>query len=121
MVDTSGGDQYGGRSATTVFDIRSGRSYVVASGCYEILSGFCPYPAPAEERILRAFVNRSGRAVVAFGSGGGSTVTISAFTSRGVRGRLDSGPAREVSASSLRLHGNTASWTHSGERRSQEI
>ncbi len=48
-------------------------------------------------------------------------ITIAAFGLTGRQIDLDRGPAASVPASSLRLTGNLAPWTHDGQPRSADL
>ena len=116
LLSTSFGSQYGGGKNTSVFNIRTGKAYKLASSCYEVLTGFCAEPGSAAQRAL---VNDRGQAAAAILSG--QTATIAAFSSTGTRTNLDSGTQAEVPPASLNLTGGTVTWTHSGEQRSAQI
>ena len=119
LVDTSGGSQYGGGTATYVFDIRSGRHHSLISSCYEILTGFCSGPPERQDDLAAVFINDIGEAAAVIT--GTEGVTVAAFSPSGERTDLDAGTAQEIPAASLRLRGSTASWTHSGEPRSAQL
>ena len=117
LLDTESGSQYGGGSGTSVTDIRSGRSYGIASQCSMI--GGSPCGGPPGSTAPRAFVNGRGQAAAAIVTANG--VTIAGFSPRGAKTDFDSGSPQAIPPSSLRLTGSTASWTHSGEPRSAQL
>jgi len=113
IVDLSFGDQYGSGTRTDVCDLRGGGCYPVA---YRMVVMFSATLGPSATEVL---VTKAGRAVVALTAPDGA-ITIAAFGLPGRRIDLDRGPAASVPASSLRLTGNLASWTHDGQPRSAE-
>jgi hypothetical protein len=114
LVDTSGGSQYGGGTATYVFDIRSGRSYSVISSCYEILTGFCAGPPQQQQpRLTVARINDIGQSVVLLI--GTDTQTLRGYASNGFSYDIDSGAPGEITK--VRLNHSVVSWLHAGERR----
>jgi hypothetical protein len=123
LVSSSYNSQYAFSESVGVVDIRNGRSYGVASQCFEITGSPCggePTAAPA------VFITKLGRAVAAIVSSPGgpmapSTATIATFDPTGKRRDLDSGPLAEIPVASLALAGTLATWTHAGQPRSADI
>lgn len=114
IVDLSLGDQYGRSTRTDVCDLRGGGCYPVAYRTVDMSSASF---GPSATEVL---VTKAGRAVVALTTPDGA-ITIAAFGLPGRRIDLDRGPAASVPASSLRLTGNLASWTHDGQPRSADL
>jgi hypothetical protein len=125
LLDSTYNSQYAFSQTTYVADVRSGRAYRLASQCFGIAGDDCSSGVAAVAPV--AFVTKTGRAVAAVSRvipGPGApppVVTIATFDPLGVRRDLDSGPATEVPAASLRLAGVNASWTHAGEPRVADI
>jgi len=117
LLGSSSGSQYGSETSVSVVSIRSGRRYLVARSCSRLGQGPCRGNATAPT----AFVTARGRAVAALVAETSATTTIAAFSPRGIRTELDFGPSAQLPASSLRLSGTTASWTHSGEVRTATL
>jgi hypothetical protein len=119
LLDESYSSQYGASSSTSVFNLRTGKYYVIASDCATIGS---PGPCnPSDATAPAAFINRRGQAAAAISKAFANLTTIAAFSSKGVRRELDSGPPSQLPAASLRLSGNTISWMHSGAARSAPL
>jgi hypothetical protein len=116
LVDASTSNQYVTAGGTSVFNIRTGKGYDIASHCY----GFACGPPPGDS-ATHAFVNAKGQAAAAIAAEGSDTVTIAGFSSKGKRVDLDSGTKAEIPASSLALDGHTVTWTHSGQPMSAEL
>ena len=81
---------------------------------------------PSTRQIAAARVNTRGELVVSYiGLGDGastdSTVYIYAFDRNYNEQLLDSGTSSKLSANSIKLAGETASWTHDGATRSAKI
>ena len=81
---------------------------------------------PATPQIGRVRLNDSGEVAVSYnGLGGGnstgSTTYIYAFDASGNEQLLDSGPARALPPSSLRLTGKVVSWIHDGVKRNVKL
>jgi hypothetical protein len=117
LLSSSYGSQYATSTSVSVSDIRTGRQYLIARWCVR-LDGPCD---AQNATAAAAFVNKRGQAAAAIVPDGSETAIIAGFSSRGERGDLDSGPSGELPASSLRLDGDTVSWTHSGEMRSATL
>lgn len=124
LTSSTYNSQYAFSEGVGVTDIRNGRSYSLASQCFEITGSPCgsgePTAAPA------AFITKLGRAVAAIvsspaGPMGPSTATIAAFDAAGRRRNLDAAPLAEIPVASLALKGVIASWTHAGQPRSADI
>jgi hypothetical protein len=121
LFGTSYSSQYGSGDGTGVVDLRTGESYGIAYECYDIASGYCA-AGSENTSATSAYVNKRGQAVAAIvPAGAGAPTTIAGFSRHGTRVDLDSGPSDQVPASSLRLSGTTATWTHGGEQRSAEL
>ena len=119
LVAYSYGSQYGESSSTSVWNLRTGRSYAIATHCSMLGDpGTC---RPGDATAVAAFINRRGQAAAAIVPYMAQITTIAGFSSRGARSNLDSGPSAELPASSLRLAGSTATWTHSGAERSANL
>jgi hypothetical protein len=116
LVSISGGDQYGGGTATFVQDLRTDAVYTIVKTCYEILTGFCAAPGGGPA-VAAAAINQIGQAAVLLRSSDDTTSAVS-FSTHGARTDLDSG---DIDTKSLRLRGSTMSWTHGGEPRSATI
>jgi hypothetical protein len=81
---------------------------------------------PATPQIGAARVNTKGEVAVAYiglgeGSSTDSTTYIYAFDANYNQQLLDSGPTSKLRPASLRLSGETISWTHSGVARTAKI
>ena len=77
-------------------------------------------------QIGAARVNTRGELVVSYiglgdGSSTDSTVYVYAFDTRGNEQLLDSGTSSKLSARSIKLSGETVSWTHDGATRTAKI
>ena len=118
LLTTAYDSQYGSDKRVVVVSVRSGHRYVVAQSCARTGEESC---GNADTRALAAFVNRRGQAAAAITADNGQTTVIAAFSSRGKRHDLDSGPSAELPASSLALHGMTITWTHSGRPQTATI
>jgi hypothetical protein len=123
LTSSSYNSQYAFSESVGVTDIRNGRSYSVASQCFEITGSPCSGEPTAAPFV---FVTKLGRAVAAIvaspaGPMGPSTATIAAFDSAGKRRDLDGGPLAEIPVASLALNGVVASWTHAGQPRGADI
>jgi hypothetical protein len=118
LLATSHDSQYATVRSTSVFNVRSGREYLVARTCSRLDGVAC---GGSQATAAAAFVNRRGQAAAALLPPGTSTTTIVGFSSRGDEQTLDSGLSAEVPASSLRLRGTTVSWTHSGATRTATL
>jgi hypothetical protein len=94
--------------STSVYDLKNGRSYDVAS-------------ASAQTNAKRALVNSSGQAVAIVHSHGSDIVSVEGFSSRGTRKVLDTGTRTEIPTSSLKLDGHVASWTNDGAHMSARL
>jgi hypothetical protein len=117
LLSSSYGSQYATSKSVSVSNIRTGREYLIARSCVR-LDGPCD---AGNATAAAAFVNKRGQATAAIVPDGTETTIIAGFSSGGERGDLDSGPSGELPASSLRLDGDTVSWTHSGEMRSATL
>jgi hypothetical protein len=123
LVTSTYSSQYAYSESTGVADVRNGRSYSVASQCFEITGSPCggePTTTPA------VFLTKLGRAVAAIASWPGGpmaprAVTIATFGPRGTRLDLDTGSEADVPPASLSLAGLRATWTHAGQSRSADI
>ncbi|HEX8054128.1 MAG TPA: hypothetical protein VF517_14145 [Thermoleophilaceae bacterium] len=118
LMDSSSDSQYGSARSTWVYDIRTGRSYGIASSSYLLGE---PASDPSDTTATTAFVNKAGQAVAAIVPDGTASLTIAGFSAKGKRADLDSGTPEELPAPSLGLNYSTAYWTHSGEPRSAEL
>lgn len=107
LVRGSSASQYGGGESTYAYDIKRGRLYDLAS--------------TPMTRARSAFVNSSGQAVALIKTKGSDLVAVDGFSPRGNRVVLDEGTRSEIPASSLKLEGHTASWKHSGARKSARL
>jgi hypothetical protein len=83
--------------------------------------GTDPPCGSGDSTATAAFVNGKGQAAAAIVPAFSGTTFIAAFTARGVRHDLDSGPSAELPASALRLVDGTVQWTHSGTARSAPL
>jgi hypothetical protein len=123
LVSSAYNSQYAFSQGTYVADVRNGRSYSVASQCFEITGSPCN-GAPATAPVV--VITKLGRAVAAIaGWPGGPTaprsVTIATFDPAGVRRDLDVGSDADIPPASLALRGTIASWTHAGVARTADI
>jgi hypothetical protein len=123
LVDSRSRGRRGGYDDTYVVDIKRRRSYTIASFCREGTATYCSgtpgEPAP-KEAVLEAFINPGGQAVALIQQQDNNDV-LRGFGADGKLTLLDFGRPGEISASSLRLHGHLATWTHSGEPRSARL
>jgi hypothetical protein len=123
LVGGAYNSQYAYSDSLRVADVRNGRSYTIASQCFEITGSPCggePTTAPT------AVITKVGRAVAAIVAWPGGpmaprAVTIATFDPRGARRDLDSGSEAAVAPASLSLAGTLATWTHDGQPRSADI
>jgi hypothetical protein len=119
LLESEAGDQYEDATELDVWNLRSGRHRAVAGySVPETLPG-----SPEGTRALAAFIDRHGRAIVegqdvAHLDAG---VTIYAISSTGTWTDLDSGPADQLPAASLKLTGSTASWLHAGVQHTAQL
>jgi hypothetical protein len=118
LLATSHDSQYASARSTSVFDLRDGRDYTIATDCSRLDTGSCEDPRAT---AAAAFVNRRGQAAAAIVPFSGDTTTIVGFDSRGRRRDLDAGPSMDIPASSLQLRGRTVTWTHAGETRTATL
>jgi hypothetical protein len=118
LLASSYDSQYASGRGTSVFDIRTGKQYPIASSCYQLGVGQC---SGQNATAAAAMINARAQAAAAIVRAGTQITTIAVFSSRGKRQDLDFGPSIEVPASSLALKGSTVSWTHSGEPRSATL
>lgn len=113
LLSTESSSQYGADSRVWVVDIAGGRVL------YEISNWTCTLSdtpcAPEPPQVLKGYVDRIGKSVLAFSDG--TTTTITGFGTSGKRKTFDSGPSGELLASTLGLRANVASWIHSGVER----
>ena len=114
LISTQSSSPYGADSRVWVVDIAGGRILYEISAWRCTISAVTPCD-PEPPRVVKGWVDRIGKSVVAFSDG--DTVTIAGFGTDGHRKTFDSGPAGDVIAATLRLRQNVASWTHSGEER----
>jgi hypothetical protein len=114
LISTQSSSPYGADSRTWVVDIAGGRILYEISNWRCMVSAIAPC-APEPPEVMKGFVDRIGKSLIAFDDGG--TVTIAGFGTDGHRKNYDSGPADDLPASSLGLKANVASWLHSGEER----
>jgi hypothetical protein len=110
-------DQYDSSRQWTVFDVGTGASYEVA------FSGLGGPGCSCAQRALTARINALGQAVALIddddsGYGGGSPLSVAAFTPAGVRHDLDQGAPGEISPTSLLIAGSSATWRHGDMRKS---
>jgi hypothetical protein len=113
LLSTQSSSQYGADSRVWVVDIAGGRIlYEISNWTCTVSDTPCD-PEPPE--VLKGYVDRIGKSVVAFSDG--STTTIAGYGTDGHRKTFDSGPADQLVASTLRLKANVASWLHSGAER----
>jgi hypothetical protein len=123
LVESAYNSQYAYSDSLRVTDIRNGRTYGVASQCFEITGSPCggePTAAPV------AVITKLGRAVAAIAGWPGGpmaprAVTIATFDPAGKRRDLDTGSEADVPPASLTLAGTLATWTHGGQPRSADI
>ena len=122
LLETSDTDPLGGTSQVSVYHLRTGVEYTIASACveYGAPGEECPNP-PTEDHLDATVLDRQGRSAIAATSGDGTSRSIASFSSTGVRSVLDSGTPAEIPASSLKLTGSTVTWTHAGQPRSAEL
>ena len=119
LVSSSYSSQYGASSATAVWNLRTGRRYVIAASCATLGS---PGPCNASDATApAAFINKRGQAAAVIAKGFADLVTIAGFNSHGVRQDFDSGPSKDLPPSSLMFSGGTLSWMHSGVARSAQL
>lgn len=122
LVDQRGSEAgYQSDIRTIVWDVRSGRSYIVARRC-DTKYGFCA----AENYVARkAIITRDGRTVAALElwreGNPVPTVVIASFAADGTPRVLDAGSPADLPYASLSLTGSVASWTHAGDVRSADI
>jgi hypothetical protein len=119
LVSDSYSSQYGASSATAVWNLRTGRHYVIAADC-STLGTLGPCNA-SNATAPAAFINKRGQAAAAIAKAFSDLVTIAGFDSHGVRQDFDSGPSKHLPYSSLMFSGGTLSWTHSGIARSAQL
>ncbi len=100
-----------------VCDARSGRSYrFFEAGVLEV-PGF--EPREGQSAIERLALNRFGELALALSDG--AAVRIIAYGSSGVSRTLDAGSPAQIPASSMKLDGQTVSWTDAGVARSATL
>ncbi len=115
-IRSGSSNQYGGRTSLWTADIRTGRSYAVATQSY-MIGG--PYQGQAVQAIA---VNSRGFTAamvddLAGSSDFGAVITkrrVVLFDSRGNVHGLDSGPPAEFDTNSLILDSHTVLWSHGG-------
>ena len=116
LMSISSGNQYQSSQRTFVQNLRGGRAYTIAFTC-SVMFESCEGNTSA----AAAFVNSRGQAVAAVVPEAANTLEIAAFSPLGTRQQLDSGPPGQLPASSLRLAGSVATWTHAGQARSAQL
>jgi hypothetical protein len=127
-IEGSFASQYHGYGFTKIADAASGRRFEIFS--YDGYSNQVPPPRPPSSppiKLSAYFLTSDGRVVAAFtdfadqAMSQPTQVRIVAFSSRGVQRQLDSAPPQSLAASSLRLNGSVASWTHDGQTRTGQL
>ena len=116
VIRSSSNNQYGGSTSLRAVDVRTGKSYGVASESY-MIGG--PYQGQALSAIA---VNARGYTAAMrddLTPAGGTAVTVSKrhvvlFDPRGNARELDSGPPGEFDPGSLILDTHTVLWSHGG-------
>jgi hypothetical protein len=116
VIRSSTSNQYGGSTSLRAADVRTGRSYGVASESY-MIGG--PYQGQAVSAIA---VNARGYTAAMrddLTPAGGTSVTVSKrgvvlFDPRGTPRELDSGPPGEFDTNSLILDTHTVLWSRGG-------
>lgn len=120
--------QYQSYGFTKIADAASGRGFQIFS--YNAYSTMVPPPRPPSSPPIRLnayFFTSDGRVVAAFtdfadeAMSQATQVRIVTFSARGVRRQLDSAAPQSLPASSLRLNGSIASWTHDGRTRTAKL
>jgi hypothetical protein len=113
LFDQHFNDQYVSGEFTIVFNLRTGRRYVIAQHLEGPEAGSdLHFTAP------RAFIDRHGAAVAAVASTTPDQgVGIVRFTPAGVAQLLDLATAADIAPASLTRRGDVVAWTHAGERR----
>ncbi len=125
LLSLAAGNQYAYIERTSVWDLRTGHRYTIASLCSPTGGGDCANGGST--RASAVFVTPAGRAVAAIvpapdgAPSPSGPVTIAGFAPGGARSDLDSGPLAEIPPASLALRGNVASWTHGGAPRSADL
>jgi hypothetical protein len=123
-VRTTYSSQYGDGEALTVIDVATGHRYTVFAWRDPIESPLTEHPS-----VKTSFLNAHGQVAAAVvtmardanGTETATRVQIVGYGARGKRLVLDSGTPEEISASSLRLSGATASWSHAGQRQTRDL
>jgi hypothetical protein len=115
-VRSSSSNQYGGSTSLRTADVRTGKSYTVATESY-MLGG--PYQGQAVPAIAVNARGFTAAMVDDLASGGGTAVVVTGrrvvlFDSRGNARQLDSGPPAELDPGSLILDTHTVLWSHGG-------
>ena len=115
LVGSTYSSQYAYSTSLSVHDLRSGRSYTIASDCTDITG----YPCGNQTVAAAAFVTLGGRAVAVVHGGG--TASVMAFAPTGASRVLDSATGSDIPPASLRLTGNLATWTNAGVARGADL
>ena len=117
LVDNYFSGEVAASLSTTVWNLRTGVSYLIASDC---AMRYVPTPCdPAtDSRARAAFVNSRGQAAAAVSSRASGLTTIVGFSARGARYVFDSGPSGRLPFSSLSMSGGALRWMNSGAIRS---
>jgi hypothetical protein len=115
-IRSSMSNQYGGGTSLRTVDVRTGRSYPVATESY-MLGG--PYQGQAVPAIAVTSRGFTAAMVDDLASAGGTAVVVAKrrvllFDSRGNVRELDSGPPGELDPRSLILDTHTVLWSHGG-------
>ena len=115
-IQSASSNQYGGSTSLRTVDVRTGRSYAVATESY-MLGG--PYQGQAVQAIAVNARGFTAAMVDDLASGGGTAVMVTRrrvalFDSRGNVRELDSGPPAELDPRSLILDTHTVLWSHGG-------
>jgi hypothetical protein len=127
-IEASFASQYQSYGFTKIADAASGRGFSIYS--YSGYSNAVPPPRPPDTppiTLSAYFLTSGGRVVAAFtdyadqAETQATQVRIVAFSSRGVKRQLDAAAPSSLSPGSLRLSGNTASWTHDGQVRTAQL
>jgi hypothetical protein len=115
VIRSSTENQYGGDTSVKTADVRTGRSYAVATESYMLGE---PYRG---EGVAALAVNSRGFTAVMLNdlapSSPTETVTqrrVELFDSRGMARELDSGPPGDLDPASLILDVHTVLWSHGG-------
>jgi hypothetical protein len=115
-IRSSSSNQYGGSTSLRTADVRTGKSYAVATESYMLAGPYQGQAVPAIAVNSRGF---TAAMVDDLASGGGTAVVVTRrrvllFDARGNVRELDSGPPGELDPRSLILDTHTVLWSHGG-------